>query len=542
MMGQLSFSRLISTLVQVGVCRSQMPMTLIAHLVGFCLALGLVAGAPSCSSNDPLIPSTGRTWYVKPDSTGDAPTVQAAIDSAQAGDVVLLAEGTYTWTSQGASGHSMILMKAGLSLRSESGPELTILDGEDQGRVILCLGVGDVVIEGLTIQEGRGLGPSEEPFFVYGGGIFSDENSNPTISLCIFRKNSTPFRGGAIFCTNATITNCQFIENTAWVEGDGAGIWSRGEVNVIGCLFAGNRSDGDASPSAAGMRAFRASVRDCRFENNLARGFQSASAGAVAIGGGSISKSTFIGNRAAASTDSPFGGAVNVGGIVTISDCVFADNSAFGRDSPGAGGAIGSSGLLPLTVVRCTLVRNRATGPDDPFGARPIGGVAAANATVISTVIAWTEGLAVNTIDSTSCCNFYGNSHGDTVRGIEMGGNFSADPRFCGADSLAGIDFGLRADSPCAEGNHPNQTSCGRIGASAVGCQNRKLQRTFRNHAPRGRRRRGTGHETESKEDERCFTCPSASCLVRRSRRRAGATPLCRSRARSDLALGDSGR
>ncbi len=498
----LSFPRLISTFIQVGVSRStcsQMAMPLIGYLLGSCLIVGLVTGAPSCSSEDPTRPDTGRTWYVKPDSTGDAPTVQAAIDSAQAGDVVLLAEGTYTWTSQGSTGHTMILMKAGLSLRSESGPELTILDGEDQGRVILCISVGDVVIEGLTIQRGRGEGPSEGPF-VNGGGIFSDENSNPTISLCIFRRNSTPFRGGAIRCTNATFTNCQFIQNRAWVEGDGAGIWSSGEVNVIGCLFAGNRSDGDGSPSSGGMRAFRASVRDCWFEGNVARGFQSASAGAVAIGGGSISKSTFIANRAAASNDSPFGGAVNVGGIVTISDCVFADNSAFGGNSPGAGGAIGSTGLLPLTVLRCTLVRNRATGPDDPFGARPIGGVAAANATVISTVIAWTEGLAVNTIDSTSCCNFYGNSLGDTVRGIEMGGNFSADPRFCGADSLAGIDFGLRADSPCAEGNHPNQASCGPIGASAVGCQNHKLQRTFRRHAARGRRKRGPGHEAESKE------------------------------------------
>src|SRR5262249_7097110 len=34
-----------------------------------------------------------RTWHIQPNGLGDAPTIQAGLDSAQAGDDVLLASG-----------------------------------------------------------------------------------------------------------------------------------------------------------------------------------------------------------------------------------------------------------------------------------------------------------------------------------------------------------------------------------------------------------------------------------------------------------------
>src|SRR2546426_9342232 len=85
-----------------------------------------------------------RTWHVP----GDAPRIQAAIDSAHAGDDVLLAPGTYRWTSEAASQFSMLTSsKPGLTLHSEAGAETTVLDGQSKGRLLRCQDVGQVLIE-----------------------------------------------------------------------------------------------------------------------------------------------------------------------------------------------------------------------------------------------------------------------------------------------------------------------------------------------------------------------------------------------------------
>jgi hypothetical protein len=64
--------------------------------------------------------SSATTWYVKPDGSGDAPTIQAGVDSAAVGDTVMLADGVYT-----GLGNRDIRSTKMISIYSEIGnPEL----------------------------------------------------------------------------------------------------------------------------------------------------------------------------------------------------------------------------------------------------------------------------------------------------------------------------------------------------------------------------------------------------------------------------------
>jgi hypothetical protein len=68
-----------------------------------------------------------RTWYVRNDGTGDAPTIQAAVDSASSGDTVLVGPGTYSSANEWPV---IIENKNGLTVVSESGSGATqLMDG-----------------------------------------------------------------------------------------------------------------------------------------------------------------------------------------------------------------------------------------------------------------------------------------------------------------------------------------------------------------------------------------------------------------------------
>ena len=191
----------------------------------------------------PITVMNPRTWYILPDSTGDAPTVQAGIDSASAGDTVLLACGTYYEYD--------IVMKSGITLAGESeDPACTVIDAQDRGHVISGDGLGgSTTIEALTITGGYKSG---------GGGIFlldSDArirncmiagnhggtsgggvycgHSSPTFEACVFAGNEGGFFGGAMACYDssvATLNSCTMYGNSA---PSGAGISSSGSGSVV---------------------------------------------------------------------------------------------------------------------------------------------------------------------------------------------------------------------------------------------------------------------------------------------------------------------
>jgi len=76
-----------------------------------------------------LVPTNGlaRTWHVTPGGTGEAPTIQAGIDSAAAADTVLLSDDVFT----GDGNRDIDFKGKAITVRSESGdPTLCIIDCE----------------------------------------------------------------------------------------------------------------------------------------------------------------------------------------------------------------------------------------------------------------------------------------------------------------------------------------------------------------------------------------------------------------------------
>ncbi|MFH1312599.1 MAG: right-handed parallel beta-helix repeat-containing protein [Candidatus Eisenbacteria bacterium] len=405
--------------------------------------------------------STARTWDITPDGTGDAPTIQAGIDSAATGDTIVLASGTYT----GAGNRDVDFLGKAVTVRSESRvPADCIVDCEGEGRgFIFDTAEGQMSqLEGITIKNGHDLDQ--------GGAVYIGSYSAPTIRNCKFISNSSGLSGeygigGAIYVyydASPTISNCEFISNSSGYSGGAihsdAWYW---DGRITGCTFIGNTSPGGGAIYCYGQNPGGLTADSCLFRENTA-----LSGGSIAHGEGhdigEFRHCTFHANSAEA------GGAVGIGpGGATFSYCTFHANTAErgGAASFGGGGA---------NFEGCTFVANSAgTGS-------AVSCYSDASPTLLWCIIAYGVGGAGVYVDPASrltpgfeCSDLYGNEGGDWVGRIagELGnnGNFSACPSFCNAH-LEPYDFHLCDESPCLPGNHPDGAGCGLIGAWDQGC------------------------------------------------------------------------
>ena len=156
-----------------------------------------------------LVPTAqARDWLVP----SQAPTVQAAVDSAISGDVVVLAPGTYddcTTLNSNNVAHIAIL-RNGITLRGETGnPAHVILDAGWQGRCLEMRGFADTTrITGITFRRGKASNP-----FGSGGGVFAYD-AKPYFKDCVFDSCSAEFAGGGInvLAGELTVENCVFID------------------------------------------------------------------------------------------------------------------------------------------------------------------------------------------------------------------------------------------------------------------------------------------------------------------------------------------
>ena len=136
----------------------------------------------------------------------DYPTIQQGIDAAVNGDTVLVAPGTYF--------ENIDFKGKAVTVSSEQGVDVTVIDGNQAGSVVTCKSGEDEysALNGFTITNGSGTYHNGDKC---GGGMFI-HYSSPMVTNCFFSDNYAYYGGGMCNCdSNCTmVANCSFSENT----------------------------------------------------------------------------------------------------------------------------------------------------------------------------------------------------------------------------------------------------------------------------------------------------------------------------------------
>ena len=410
-------------------------------------------------------------------------TIQAAVDAAGSGDVVLVSPGTYndcTHPTEGAeSTPACVIMKSGVTLRGDGAtPSDVVIDAQGLGRGIFIELVSDCAVEHLTvtgafadiygagilirhvdssvtITDCRVVGcddggivcineahpvisgtKMEDNVAKQGGGLAIEEGSSPTIDGCRITTNEAPSGAGIFIRTDCapTITNCVIDHNTITAaNGNGGGI----------CVQ-------DSSPI----------IRNCWITNNVTLG----NGGGVAFisdAFGEMSDCFISGNEAGGNYSQGGGISTSVSAPV-LSNLTIVDNICTGYGSEAGGVDIGFTPSPSLTS--CTIANNATSAQGTAgglyvhhFAVPTIEKCIISGSSVGAGVVCYALGNP-----TISCSDVWGNAGGDELCGTDGGGNFSADPLFCGT---AEHPYNLQDGSPCA-------TGCGGelVGANAAGC------------------------------------------------------------------------
>lgn len=406
---------------------------------------GLAALAATILLLRPAAPDA-RTLHVLPDGSGDAPTIQAGVDSAAAGDTVLVHEGTYTDVHEDALGDfSAVEMKSGVVVRSAAGPEATHIDlsaAPSPSRGFLCLDCAEsTVIEGFTVTGGD----------AYFGAAILVSGGAPRITgnhLIEAYGGS----GGAMAVTaasQAVVRENRFADNTACCGPGGALlIESSSQPLVTANEFTGNTG---FNGGAVAVHQAGGQITGNHFEGNLG-----SQGGALSVFRGEVA---IRGNRFADNQASSGGGAV----YVHLTDTgTFLENLLHGNEASGNGGGILVEDSSP------TFGNNTVTG-NTAFSGAGIFIQGTSSPQLDHDLVAFNQGSGevacqIPAQPSFHCCNVYaleGPAYaGDCTDPTGTNGNLSADPLFC-----AGGDGTLQACSPCAPAG-----ACELIGARPVAC------------------------------------------------------------------------
>jgi hypothetical protein len=448
--------------------------------------------------------AAARTWIVTPDQTGDAPTIEAAMDSAAAGDSVVVECGTYVVEG--------IVLKSDVTLTGASGQADCVsiyYEGVVGGPLspIVARGIQGGTVEGFTFdglnRGGYLVVRCDSSAVSLRACRFTDwweehvkvhaEGSDLVVEDCVFERNGDPGYGGGgialLSGSTAEVRRCTFRDNAGAILSSGAAA-----LTVEDSIFEANKrfgtGGGKERDGSAILCAERAVIRDCDFVDNAVDG-----RGTVA-GGGTVE----ITGCSFRSNYGRIGAGVCVSGELMMRNCVFQGN----RGGQGAGlallggsaiiedclitgntgnniGAAFFDGMHPLVLRRCTIAEN--TGINIQAIAGPV--FKASTVVLEQSIVLNACGVSDMRLTwgttVTSRCSIVDHERMNTNGGvfIDDGGTLDADPLFCaaipcGEASIDG-DYAVAANSPCL----PPNNSCGvQIGVLGAGCATTGLETT----------------------------------------------------------------
>ena len=405
-------------------------------LIGLCLGIVCLGG--------PVVVAQSGTGVIRVapsgsdvDGCGSAAspcqTIQYAVDEADSGDTILVAEGTYRYATADLSWYCYIeaidppvvcshakelTIEGGYTTSNWSEPDpdthVTIIDGQDKYRgIMLYTASTDPIptrlqLEGFTIQNCRAHGESNEvgvDTYAFGGGLMS-ERSAVVLRNVIFKDNRAiggstnrgeyggAGSGGGValrVVTEAVLEHVAFDSNQA-IGGQGP---QRGGYGIGGGFYAYRSVVAGDYITCTDNVAVAGDSAGIGWDSNGARA--DAQGGGIAIKEGTsavLQHVTAVGNQAiggsAAYAGGAFGGGVKVETqssdyptSLVLRDSVLQENLAQGGSGTtdgwlGNGGGIESLNSS-LTLDRVQVIDNSALGGDGSpagyMGAAGSGGV-----------------------------------------------------------------------------------------------------------------------------------------------------------------------
>ena len=322
-----------------------------------------------------------RTIYVDANGTGDYPTIQAAVNDSNNGDIIILQPSTYT----GSGNRNIDSNGKSITVQSTDpcNPAIvaaTVIDCQRMGRGFVFIKGESSLLAGFTIINGIAM---PFPLDEYGDAIYSN-NSSPTIYNCVIKKCgyysydygasetivcdyssikllgcTISENGYAIDCvdSNAEITGCTISKNCRGVAFGGSSYPPypiENTVKITDSTITDNNSAMGCSQT--NLTIERATITD----NNI----PSTSTGIAGIfaqySNVVINDSIISRNKSlyySSSTLQPdAGGVASVYGTLDINNCVISDNKA-GNYGGGITNYQGSA-----AIRNCSITNNTAGG------------------------------------------------------------------------------------------------------------------------------------------------------------------------------------